>query len=86
MGQEDPVEKKMAKNSSILAWRIPQTEEPGGYSQQGCEESGTTNGTWHTLPYLSFCMSAWMKGVGELSDFQRLCQSVLLAVEVVFCT
>ena len=29
-GQEDPPEKKMANHSSILVWRIPQTEEPGG--------------------------------------------------------
>ena len=29
-GQEDPLEKEMATHSSILAWRIPWTEEPGG--------------------------------------------------------
>ena len=28
LGQEDPVEKEMATHSSILAWEIPQTEEP----------------------------------------------------------
>ena len=30
LGQEDPLEKEMAAHSSILAWRIPGTEEPGG--------------------------------------------------------
>ena len=30
LGQEDPLEKEMATHSSILAWRIPRTEEPGG--------------------------------------------------------
>ena len=30
LGWEDPVEKKMATHSSILAWRIPWTEDPGG--------------------------------------------------------
>ena len=30
LGQEDPLEKGMATHSSILAWRIPWTEEPGG--------------------------------------------------------
>ena len=30
LGQEDPLEKEMATHSSILAWRIAQTEEPGG--------------------------------------------------------
>ena len=29
LGEEDPLEKKMAMHSSILAWRIPWTEEPG---------------------------------------------------------
>ena len=32
LGQEGPLEKGMATHSSILAWRIPWTEEPGGYS------------------------------------------------------
>ena len=31
LGLEDPPEKAMATHSSILAWRIPWTEEPGGY-------------------------------------------------------
>ena len=30
LGQEDPLEKEMAIHSSILAWEIPLTEEPGG--------------------------------------------------------
>ena len=32
LGWEDPLEKGMASHSSIVAWRIPWTEEPGGYS------------------------------------------------------
>ena len=32
LGQEDPLEEGMTMHSSILAWRIPWTEEPGGYS------------------------------------------------------
>ena len=35
LGQEDSLEEGMATYSSILAWRIPWTEEPGGYSPQG---------------------------------------------------
>ena len=30
LGQEDPLEKSMATHASVLAWRIPWTEEPGG--------------------------------------------------------
>ena len=33
LGQENPLDDGMATHSSILAWRIPLTEEPGGYSQ-----------------------------------------------------
>ena len=42
LGQEDALEKGMATRSSTLAWRIPWTEEPAGYSPQGCKESDTT--------------------------------------------
>ena len=42
LGQKDPLEKGMATYSSILAWRTPWTEEPGGYSPRGREESDTT--------------------------------------------
>ena len=38
---EDPLEKETAIHSSILAWRIPQTEEPGGLQSMGSQESGT---------------------------------------------
>ena len=36
-GQEDPLEKDMATHSSILAWRIPWTEEPGGLQSMGLQ-------------------------------------------------
>ena len=42
LGQEDPLEKGIATHSSILAWRIPWTKEPGGYSPWGHKESDTT--------------------------------------------
>ena len=35
LGQEDPLEKGMAPHSSILAWQIPWTEEPGGLQSMG---------------------------------------------------
>ena len=37
LGQEDPLEKGMASHPSILAWRIPWTEEPGGLSSMGLQ-------------------------------------------------
>ena len=38
LGQEGPLEKGMATHHSILAWRIPWTEEPGGHSPRGLKE------------------------------------------------
>ena len=39
VGQEDPLEKEMATHSSILAWKIPWTEEPGGLQSMGSQKS-----------------------------------------------
>ena len=37
LGWEDPLEKKMATHSSILAWKTPWTEEPGGLQSMGSQ-------------------------------------------------
>ena len=42
LGREDALEKGMAALSSILAWKIPWTEEPGGLQCTGSQESDTT--------------------------------------------
>ena len=38
LGWEDPLQKKMATNSYILAWRIPWTEAPGGLQSMGSQK------------------------------------------------
>ena len=40
LGREDPLEKEMATHSSILAWRIPWMEEPGGLQSMGSQRVG----------------------------------------------
>ena len=55
LDQEDPLEKGMANQSSILAWEIPWTEEPAGLQSRGSQESDTTERltqTFHTLEML----------------------------------
>ena len=42
LGQEDPLEKEMETHSSIRAWRIPWTEEPGRPQSMGLQELDTT--------------------------------------------
>ena len=62
LGWEDPLEKEMATHSSILAWRIPWTEEAGGYSPKGCKESDTTEHacTSHLCIYSVTCLYQYM--------------------------
>ena len=43
LGQKDPLEKEMATHSSILAWRIPRTEEPGGLQSRGSQSRTRLN-------------------------------------------
>ena len=40
LGLEDPLEEEMATHSSILAWRVPWTEEPGGLQSTGSQRVG----------------------------------------------
>jgi len=40
LGWEDPLEKEMATHSSILGWRTPWTEEPGGLQSMGSQRVG----------------------------------------------
>ena len=67
LSQEDPLQKEMATHSSILGWKIPWTEEPGGLQSLGSQRVGldwATNAlTFHHIPmhimgryvFLSFC-------------------------------
>ena len=50
LGREDPLEKGMATHSSILAWRVPRTEEPGGAAVHVvAKESDTAERLRHSL-------------------------------------
>ena len=61
LGQKDPLEKGVAAHSSLFAWRIPWTEEPGGLQSMGSQRVGhnwTTNTlSWEARPesYLIAC-------------------------------
>ena len=42
LGREDPLQRGIATHSSVLAWRIPWTEEPSGLQSMGLKELDTT--------------------------------------------
>ena len=50
LGQEDPLKKEMATGSSILAWEITWTEEPGGFTVHGIVKSDRTEHPCSRLP------------------------------------
>ena len=54
-GQEDPLEEEMATHSSILAWEIPWTEEPGGMQSMGLQRVGCDLATKQQT-------NVWLKG------------------------
>ena len=45
LGQKDPLEKEMATHSSVLAWKIPWTEESGGLQSMGSQRVGHDSAT-----------------------------------------
>ena len=54
LGLDDPLEEGMAIHSSLLAWRIPWTEEPGGLQSTGSKESDTTETVTLLCPFRLF--------------------------------
>ena len=62
LGWEDPLEKEIVTHSSILAWRIPWTEEPGRLQSTGSQRVGHN---WATSPHFKSsgetrCLNAWV--------------------------
>ena len=59
LGREDLLEKGMGTHSSVLVWRVPWTEEPGGlYSPRGRKESDPTEQPTLPLPCVCACVRA----------------------------
>ena len=67
LGQEDPLEKEMTTHSSILAWRTPRTEEPGGLLSTGSKESNTTERLhFHFIFVFNSVLVYWASQVAQL--------------------
>ena len=66
LGWEDPLEKEMATHSSILVWRIPWTEEPGGLQSMGSQrvrhDRATSLSILYSVAYLFFFNCKLFKG------------------------
>ena len=66
LGGEDLLEKGMATHSSILAWRIPWTEEPGGLQSMGCKESDKTEDALYRLTLIHYTSSPIAADIDQL--------------------
>ena len=71
LGWEDPLEEDTATHSSVLAWRIPQTESLAGYSPQGHKETDTTEVIQHAHTHRD------VKILKKLENDQNLIASVV---------
>ena len=78
MGREDILEKEMATHSSIHAWQIPRTEEPGGLQSIGSQRVGhdrsdLTHTQTHTMLYVNYSSTKQAEW-GEEPTAQSKCE------------
>ena len=73
LDEEDPLEEGMATHSSILAWRLPWTEEPGGYSPRGLKNRTRLKGqsTAH-----STCVTGWI----QITNHKKMKRQIMLSI------
>ena len=74
LGWEDTLKKEMVTCSSILAWRIPWTEEPGGLQSMGLQKSQTwlcNQTTTKKVLGQKFTLAIYLRGLGTLESIMR---------------
>ena len=73
LGWEDSLEKKMATHSSILAWKIPWTEEPGGLQSHGVAKSQTEQLNKHACLISHKAQGGGVLNVNDIRITGRTC-------------
>ena len=74
LGQQDPLEKEVATHSTILAWRISWTEEPGGLQSMGSQRIGHN---WAINVKCTKILCTTLRGILKNSDLSVLCPKLL---------
>ena len=73
LAQEDPLEEKMATHSSVLAWRIPWTEEPGGLESMGLQRVDSTHMKCrHMLSFPPWAPGRWHQCADNTDELQAV--------------
>ena len=87
-GSEDPLEKGMTTHSSILAWRIPWTEEPGGLHSIGSRRVGHDWATKQQLQqwdiYLILSRINMQQRLGDLTNMERARSQLFCGKSIIF--
>ena len=78
LGQEDPLEEEMAINSSILAWKVPWTEEPNGPQSMGSKRTGHDWVAENPCRAHACHACQPMQCLAHRKHFMRICSSPLL--------
>ena len=71
LGWEDPLEEAMVTHSSILAWRIPWTEEPGGLQSMGSQRVNRATDTFHFHLHIKTRQDIERVGFGFFSERRK---------------
>ena len=77
LGWEDPLEEEMASHSSVLAWRISQTEEPGWLQSMGLQRVGYDRAHTHTQYTIYLILLVGERGTFSVSVLSVLAQNSL---------
>ena len=94
LGWEDPLEKEMATHTSILAWRIPWTEEPGGLPSIGSQRVRQKTNTLYfsglsqtAMIFMGKTNRAWQawgrKESDRLSDFHSVIKIIIIIIIII---
>ena len=89
LGWEDPLEKEMTTPSSILAWRIPWTEEPGRLQSTGVAKSWTqvSNFIFTFIVFKNYhYYKNLLSGIQRVNNLTSLCQPILFYFSKFFST
>ena len=82
-GHEDILEKEMATHSSVLAWKIPWTEEPGGLQSMGSQRVGHDRVTSLSLSLheaMSFYRNLRITGITDTTLWDRMLKCKSMAI------
>ena len=85
LGREDPLEMEMATHSSILAWRIPWMEEPGGLQSMGSQKSYCIKISFYQISILSIASILFHSVACKMLTGMLNMNGILIFLKLLLC-